>query len=272
MRALSFILGISLISSVVVCPPRAASSPGTGLRIVGPRGETTPVVNERGQLALKVVDAAGNDVAVRGWSSDNKSVGKVSRRGMLRGKAFGFASVTAQTAQGSVSGFVVVARVRRQGGAMARGDTKADTGGNVYLSSPQQHVVYRSDGLSADVFAGAAGQNGYVEGAGTQVRFDGPAGLGVDNRAEGGLYVADTANHCIRKIDFRGRSSLAVGTPRLEGTMYGDETAMSEAVLRSPRGVASVGSNLFVTDTEKPLRLVRRHPAPARATGRRRSG
>ena len=69
MRVLSTLLGVLLVASVVMCQPGVAASPGNGLQIVGPRGETTPVVNEGGRLALKVVDASGNAVAVRSWSS-----------------------------------------------------------------------------------------------------------------------------------------------------------------------------------------------------------
>ena len=43
----------------------------------------------------------------------------------------------------------------QQTGAKVQGDTKADTGGNVYLSSPQHDTIYRASGLSAEVFAGA---------------------------------------------------------------------------------------------------------------------
>ena len=132
---------------------------------------------------------------------------------------------------------------------MTQGDTKTDTGGNVYLSSPQRHVLYKASGLSASVFAGSTDQSGYADGTGDGVRFNGPSGIGVDNRADGGLYVADTMNDCIRKVDFRERSSLAAGTPGLPGTMHGDENPIDEAVFDNPRGVASVGSNLYVTDT-----------------------
>lgn len=248
-RGLSSLLIVVLATAWLTVAPRAAASPGPVLRIVDAAGNT-PVVNEGGRVALRVVDGSGNPVSASSWSSDNKTVGKVKRtNGLLRGRSFGFATVTAQTSQGPVSGFVVCARLRRQNGAMTQGDTKTDTGGNVYLSSPVRHVLYKATAASADVFAGQTDVSGYQDGTGGGVRFNGPAGIGVDNRAEGGLYVADSANHCIRKIDFRSRSSLAAGTPGFEGTMYGDENPISEAMFTNPRGVASVGANLYVTDT-----------------------
>lgn len=250
-RPTAFLLTASIVVATLV--PQASrvvdASTGAGLRIVDAAGNT-PVVNEGGRIALRVVDGSGSSVTASSWTIDNKSIGKVKRsNGLLRGKAFGFATVTVETAQGAVSGFVVCARVRQQTGAMTQGDTKTDAAGNVYLSSPTKHVLYKATAVSADVFAGQSGVSGFEDGTGSEVRFNGPAGIGVDNRNDGGLYVADTANHCIRKISFRGRSSLAVGTPGLAGTMHGDENPMAETVLSGPRGVASVGSCMFVTDT-----------------------
>ena len=250
-RPTAFLLTASIVVATLV--PQASrvvdASTGAGLRIVDAAGNT-PVVNEGGRIALRVVDGSGSSVTASSWTIDNKSIGKVKRsNGLLRGKAFGFATVTVETAQGAVSGFVVCARVRQQTGAMTQGDTKTDAAGNVYLSSPTKHVLYKATAVSADVFAGQSGVSGFEDGTGSEVRFNGPAGIGVDNRNDGGLYVADTANHCIRKISFRGRSSLAVGTPGQAGTMHGDENPMAETVLSGPRGVASVGSCMFVTDT-----------------------
>lgn len=54
--------------------------------------------------------------------------------------------------------------------------------------------------------AGTAGINAHADGVGAAARFNGPVGLRIFN---GSLYVADTSNHVIRRIDFveggRGR-------------------------------------------------------------------
>ena len=230
----------------------AATAAPAGLRISGPApgNATTPVVNEQGKVRLRVLDASGQPVAVSRWTSDNRSVARVSKKGVLKGKQYGFATVTATTARGNVSGFVVVARVTRRQGARTQGDAKTDTGGNVWLSSPRTDVIYRATGLAASIAAGSAGNSGFADGAGQNARFDTPTGLDVDNGAEGGVYVADTINDCIRKISLSGRVEVALGIPRVEGTMYDDATSIELATMRGPRGVASVGRNYYFTDTE----------------------
>ena len=86
----------TLLTGLAVAPP-AMASPGSGLRIVDAAGNT-PVVNEGGRIALRLVDGSGNVVSAHSWSTDNKAIGKVKRtNGLLRGKTFGFAAVTAQT-------------------------------------------------------------------------------------------------------------------------------------------------------------------------------
>ncbi len=230
----------------------AAASPGNGLRILGPApgNATTPVVNELGKLKLRVVDANGQDVSVTRWTTDSPSIAKVTKKGVLKGRVFGFALVTASTGRGDVSAFVAVARVTPRQGAMAQGDTKADTGGNVYLSSPSRHVIYQATAVSASVLAGSTGNSGFADGVGDQARFNVPTGLAVDNRADGGVYVADSMNSCIRKISPSGRVTVVLGTPQVEGTMFGDATPVSEAVMRGPSGVASVGRDFYFADTE----------------------
>ena len=256
----SFLLIVALVipftahhaAAALVWLDTAPASPGNGLRILGPEpgNATTPVVNEDKALNLRVVDGTGQGVAVTQWTSDNPKIAKVTKKGVLKGIQYGFALVTASTSRGPVSAFVAVARVTPRRGAMAQGDTKADTGGNVYLSSPTRHVIYRATAVTASVLAGSTGNSGFADGVGSEARFNVPTGLAVDNRADGGVYVADSMNSCIRKISPSGRVTVVLGTPQVEGTMFGDATPVSEAVMRGPSGVASVGRDFYFADTE----------------------
>jgi sugar lactone lactonase YvrE len=251
-----------LLTSLVLAAPNVAALPpqpgvarsvaprGEGLRIADKSGLTPPVVNERGRIALKVVDAAGTAVPVASWSSDDSSIAKVNRKGKLSGRKFGFTIVTAvMSGGGTVTGYVAVVRLSDVHDTAASGDTKTDTSGNIYLSSPRDQVIYRARGLRDDVFAGKPGEADFRDGNGTDARLNTPTGLGIDNRASGGIYVADTANHCVRRVNFRGDVTVAVGAPETPGTMSADVTALDQAVFRVPRGVAAVGSNYYVADT-----------------------
>lgn len=248
-QAVTYLLVLFLLTPVSVRSATAATP--AGLRIVGPApaNSPSPVVNEHGKMRLRVVDANGQSVAVAGWTTDSPSVAKMARGGTLKGKRYGFALITARTALGSVSAFVAVARVTPRRAAMVQGDAKSDAGGNVYLSSPSRHAIYKANAVSASILAGSPGHAGYADGAGQNARFDTPTGLAVDNRAAGGVYVADTLNDCIRKIDPRGRVTVALGTPRTPGMMAGDATSFDAAAMNGPMGVATVGENFYFTDT-----------------------
>ncbi len=227
----------------------AAAAPSPNLRIVGPAGEDPPVVNERKKLKLRVVDETGADVAVTAWRTGSPAVAKVTKKGVLKGRLYGFATVTAVTGRGEAATTAVVARVTRRHGSMGDGDTKSDSAGRIYLTSPDEQVIYRSDGVRDEIFAGAKGQAGYQDGTGQSARFHYPTGLGVDVSTNGGLYVADTDNHCVRKVGFDGRTSIAVGLPQFAGRIDADVVPADQAAFDSPKGVAAVGSALFVADT-----------------------
>jgi DNA-binding beta-propeller fold protein YncE len=51
------------------------------------------------------------------------------------------------------------------------------------------------------------GEAGYLDGAGAEARFSGPSGIAA---VGGKLYVADTDNHAIRRIDLATRRTQTV--------------------------------------------------------------
>lgn len=226
----------------------SAAVPVPQLRIVGPAGEDPPVVNERRNIRLRVVDETG-DVSVTVWKTGSPTVAKVTKKGVLKGRLYGFATITAVTGRGEVTTTAVVARVTRRHGSMGDGDTKSDSAGRIYLTSPDEQVIYRSDGVRDEIFAGTKGEAGYQDGTGQNARFHYPTGLGVDVSTNGGLYAADTDNHCIRKVGFDGRTSIATGVPQFPGRIDADVVPAAEAVFDSPKGVAAFGQSLFVADT-----------------------
>jgi sugar lactone lactonase YvrE len=84
-----------------------------------------------------------------------------------------------------------------------------------------------------------------------------PIGLATD--AQGNLYIADTGNHCIRKVDGGGVITTFAGIctawprrgPLADGSGYsGDEGPATAARLHSPQGVAVDGAgNVYIADT-----------------------
>ena len=146
------------------------------------------------------------------------------------------------------------------GAASTQGTTNA-TGGNARFNSPaaialdSAGVRYVADtanhtirkiaaGGAVTTFAGGAGVSGSTNATGTAARFNSPAGLTVD--AAKTVFVADTANHTIRKITSSGVVTTFAGSPGLAGSTDGSGTA---ARFNSPAGLAVDSSgNVFVCD------------------------
>ncbi|MBN8460988.1 MAG: choice-of-anchor D domain-containing protein [Verrucomicrobia bacterium] len=92
--------------------------------------------------------------------------------------------------------------------------------------------------------AGSPGVSGSSDGTGNVARFYLPSGISVDQN--GNLYVADTYNHTIRKINSSGTVTTLAGSPGKAGSA--DGTA-GDARFSSPTGIlVDSGGNLYVTD------------------------
>ena len=80
------------------------------------------------------------------------------------------------------------------------------TSGMIYVSDRGRHVIWRlKEGLEPVVFAGELDTPGYVDGESETARFNNPKKIVCDN--SGNLYVFDSENHRIRKIDSNGNVS-----------------------------------------------------------------
>lgn len=219
--------------------------------------QRNPVVNEGNQIRLTALDASGQPVSTVRWSSGSPDIAQVDvRTGEVQGIKQGFATVTAADGNVSASVFVVVARVRKGKGSAVPGDTKVDQSGALYLSNPLQNIILKaSEALnsSVEVFAGKRGVRGLLNGNISQALFAGPTAIGIDNTVGGGLYVADTLNHSLRKITHTGEveTVLGTGSPGIS-PFDGDGIVPFEQVqFNGLRGVAGEnGGNSFVADTD----------------------
>jgi hypothetical protein len=118
-----------------------------------------------------------------------------------------------------------------------------DSVGNMYVADRNNHRIRKvSNGNVTTI--GGNGSATYKNGTGTNSSFYYPEG--IDVAADGTVYVADTYNHRIRKIDTQNNVTLLLGT----GKQGYSEGGINDASFYRPSGVA-VGDKgvLYVADT-----------------------
>jgi len=123
-----------------------------------------------------------------------------------------------------------------------------DSGGNLYIADTLNHRVRKVDASGNISTVAGNGTDGYSGdgGAAASAQLNKPFGVAVDSG--GNLYIADTFNHRVRKVDASGNISTVAGN----GTAgySGDGGAAASAPLNKPYGVAvDSGGNLYIADT-----------------------
>ncbi len=129
-----------------------------------------------------------------------------------------------------------------------------DASGNLYVSDAGNNTIRKITSTgTVTTFAGTAGQVGSTDNQGANARFNRPNGLAMD--ASGNLYVADSSNYTIRKIDQLGNVVTLAGSAGLAGKVEGQGAL---ARFRSPVELAlDAGGNLYVADvTNNAIRKV----------------
>ena len=134
-------------------------------------------------------------------------------------------------------------------GAEARfecpGVVTMDLDGNVLVADSMNNCIRKvaPDGTVSTI-AGTP-EEGYADGPAEMARFDGPQGVAVDQ--EGNVFVADTANHSIRKISRDGAVSTLAGST--EGECGDADGAGDAARFSDPMALAvDIDGNIVVAD------------------------
>ncbi|MCM3634387.1 stalk domain-containing protein [Paenibacillus camelliae] len=132
-----------------------------------------------------------------------------------------------------------------------------DVQGNIYVADSGNHSIrmITTDGIVKTIAGN--GEIGFQDGTGERAKLYSPSDVAVDHK--GNVYVADTLNHVIRKIDANGavttlnkRSERVVEYFPGVVTEAGDfkDGRLSEALFNEPTGLAidELG-NLYVSDS-----------------------
>jgi hypothetical protein len=167
--------------------------------------------------------------------------------------AVGYMYVIAGSGSGTYGGDGALAIAA---GIASPADIGLDPSGNLYLTEFNGNRVRKvsaTNGFISTV-AGSSGKAGFTGdgAAATAAELDAPRGIWVDYGSN--IYIADSANNRIRKIDGSGNINTIAGG----GTVEGDGGAAISALVNAPHSVAfdNFGNLLIATNGDNRVRSV----------------
>lgn len=102
-------------------------------------------------------------------------------------------------------------------------------------------VIAKLDGTLVDVIG--TGAHGMVSGSFADSSFFRPQGMALDGDK---LYVADTENHLIRRIDLKARTVETIAGTGVQMQQYGQSGPALKVALNSPWDLQLVGRSLYI--------------------------
>src|SRR5437899_1588714 len=234
-----------VLSQLAACGGGGGSSGGNA----NPPAPATPLALFAGNLdGLGTVDGSGaaarftSPQSVAMDSAGNIYVADTSNNTIRKITPPGVVSTFAGSAgnSGSTDGTGTDARFYNPSGVAT------DSAGNVYVADARNNTIRKITpaGVVSTV-AGSAGVTGSADGVGAAAAFEGPSGLAIDGA--GNIYVADTYNSTIRRINPQGAVSTLAGAAEVAGSANGVGAA---AGFLQPEGIATDSAgNVYVADT-----------------------
>jgi trimeric autotransporter adhesin len=181
-----------------------------------------------------IVDSAGNLFIVDTW---NNRVRKVSSSGVIATVAgngsFGYSGDGGQ---------LTSAQLYWPNGIAT------DSAGNLFIADTENNRIRKASPSGIITTVAGTGYFGFSGDGGlaTSAELFYPEGIAVDS--SGNLFIADSGNHCIRKVSASGIITTVAGTGSLGYS--GDGGSATAAKLNGPYGVAvDSAGNLFIADT-----------------------
>lgn len=204
------------------------------LRRITPEGGTTSIARMEYQNAMSgaAVDRQGNT-----YVGGGRRIRVIAPDGTVKSFFEGSESLP--------DGLKVLAVDNTGAVYAAAGSTGPAAGLPIYVPTRPYGAIYKiNSDKTVSLLAGKADVPGMVDGTGDSARFSSVGGGVLDSA--GNLYVADTANHVVRKITPAGLVSTIAGQPGTPG--YSDGTA-AQAKFWLPVDVKiDAQGNLYVAD------------------------
>ena len=125
----------------------------------------------------------------------------------------------------------------------------ADNDGNIYIADRDNNrirIIKRNGVISTFAGNGATGYSGNA-GPAVSASLNKPKGVGV--MPDGSVLIADTENHCIRRVTKDGTINVFAGMPQIGG--IGDDiVAATDAMFKQPSDlVVDATGNVYVVDS-----------------------
>ena len=211
------------------------------------------VVNEGNRRVLRplVIDTAGefrDDFPSEYINLDGQTA-SVEATGQIGGMEAGFSTLTLQVGPLIATTTITVVRVTLGAAGFSTSGISQDLSGRLYLASPARQQILVTSDLNEvpEVYAGVEQISGLVDDVKLNSLFDDPRSIAL-NQADGSLFVADRANHVIRRIPPADQGS--VETLAGNGQAGSRDGVGNTAQFNRPSGVAlDARGGLWVTDT-----------------------
>jgi DNA-binding beta-propeller fold protein YncE len=124
------------------------------------------------------------------------------------------------------------------------GKVLADGKGDRLFIADSNHnriVVTKLDGTLLETIG--TGERGFADGAFDKASFYRPQGMALDGD---NLYVADTENHLIRRVDLKGRTVKTIAGTGKQSRVYFKQGPAREIALNSPWDLQLLGNTLYI--------------------------
>lgn len=164
--------------------------------------------------------------------------------------------IDADTLAGNTRGYADGAGKSAQFGTIY--DIVSDHLGNLYIADGDNHCIRKVSALGEVTTYAGTNEAGFTDGIGSGARFSNPRALAIDKN--GILYIADTGNHAIRRINLEG------GVTTIAGGIAGFENGpAATARFNAPEGIAlDDAGRIFVADRgNNVIRVIARENASA---------
>jgi sugar lactone lactonase YvrE len=164
-------------------------------------------------------------------------------------------------ARGTIATFAGVGRPKGKPGRAALGDggpaaravlhgaraVCVDGKGNTYICEREGNAVRKVDASGVITTLAGTGAQGFADGPADRATFNGPKAVRCD--AAGNIYVVDTENHAVRRVDVKTLRVTTVAGGRRGGG--GDGGDALKASLDRPHGcVVDADGTLYIADSE----------------------